>query len=510
MRLTFKLLALFVCLLVSSCTGNRLVEDSYDNQQIKVQGELKYHKQEGVWSYYYEDGTLKSQGAWKADYQDGPWVYYYPNGKKKQEGAYVSKHRHGLWQYYYDNGNLKSMGYYDDDRQDGLWHYWREDGNLFAVGQFADGIKHGLWQWFGEAQQLAETGVICDGVRVGRWLIAGKQQDRGIPAGTMLRQAMIDGRKYCGWFAGDEAQLLAVYHDRRPIACRDPRSDMTVYLHDSCVIEQSSEHTNVYRNGRLVSDNVVLEQQLQNMANFKQGLQQAVNGMQRREPLEKPAPSVEEIIISDAGEPELTPVVHIDSLWTRREEAKVPELVKRYNFFMPGDGEDRYSSGMQRERPMQEAWLGKPLPQTRFFTSTGGVIDLNDYRGNKSVCVVVMRGFAGQVCVYCSTQTRVLAERINDFKAQDNEVIIVYPGPAETIPMFYEAVNSVGGDAGNLKIVLDVNLNLVKALNITKDLASPSSLILDKSGKVVYGYKGRNMGDRPSAKELLRYVKRVP
>jgi peroxiredoxin len=213
--------------------------------------------------------------------------------------------------------------------------------------------------------------------------------------------------------------------------------------------------------------------------------------------------------VSKANEPELTPVVHIDSLWTKREEDKVPGLVKRYQRFMPGDDDDRYSSGIQKERPMQREWLDKALPQTRFFTSTGAVLDLNSFQGKKSVCVVVMRGFAGQVCVYCSTQTRVLAEQVEAFKNLDNEVIIVYPGPAETIPMFYKAVVSVGGDAKKLTIVLDVNLNLVIALNISKDLASPSSLILDKSGQVVYGYKGQNMGDRPSAKELLSYVKRI-
>ena len=66
-----------------------------------------------------------------------------------------------------------------------------------------------------------------------------------------------------------------------------------------------------------------------------------------------------------------------------------------------------------------------------------------------------------------------------------------------------KAVQSIGGDAQGLNIVLDVNLNLVKKLGILKDLSKPASLIIDKTGDVVYAYEGKNMGDRPSAKELI-------
>ena len=205
------------------------------------------------------------------------------------------------------------------------------------------------------------------------------------------------------------------------------------------------------------------------------------------------------------NKPALTPVVHIDSLWTKREEKKVGKLAKEYTSALPGEG-DYFG---ETKRKMQKEWLDKPLPQTRFFTADGSVVDLNTFKGDKSVTVIVMRGFAGQVCVYCSTQTRVLSEQIEKFKSLGNEVVIVYPGPAETIPMFIKAVKSVGGDASDLNIVLDVNLNLVKSLEILKDLSKPASLITDKQGKVIYAYVGKNMGDRPSTKELLSFVKQV-
>ena len=243
------------------------------------------------------------------------------------------------------------------------------------------------------------------------------------------------------------------------------------------------------------------------LINMRKHLLAAQNTMTKVPAEEKKSePSKPELIMSKANEPALTPVVHIASLWTKREEKKVGRLVSDYTSALPG--EDEYSAGYDK-RDMQEDWLHKPLPKTRFFTYTGNVIDLDSFKGKKSVTMIVMRGFAGQVCVYCSTQTRVIAEQIAKFQEHNNEVVIVYPGPAETIPMFMKAVKSVGGDASGLSIVLDVNLSLVKSLDVLKDLSKPCSLIINKSGDVIYGYVGKNMGDRPSVKELLMFVEQA-
>ncbi len=451
-----RLLAAFLIILLFGCSSEpRLVDDLYDNGQLKVSGVVEDGKQEGVWRYFYADGTLKSEGAWLHDYQDGAWVYYYPNGKRKQAGNYASKLRHGAWTYWYDNEQMYCEGVYDADRQDAVWTYYREDGTPFSIGSFAKGIKQGLWQWFDETGALKTKGIFYDGLRVGPWLENGQLVDKGVPAG--MQSVMLPQADGVSWGLLD-------------------RAGESVF---TCVLDTAHVP--------------------------------AVVQTKRPNPDKKAAKiieSKEELIISAPNEPALTPVVHIDSLWTKREEKKVGKLVSTYSFAMPGDDDDEYSVSSD-EREMQSDWLGKALPQTRFFQHSGDVVDLSDYVGKKSVTLIVMRGFAGQVCVYCSAQTRALAEQLEKFKQLNNEVIIVYPGPAETIPMFIKAVQSVGGNAEHMNIVLDVNLSLVKTLGIIKDLSKPTSIVVDKSGLVVYGYIGTNMGDRPSAKELLSVVKRA-
>jgi peroxiredoxin len=151
------------------------------------------------------------------------------------------------------------------------------------------------------------------------------------------------------------------------------------------------------------------------------------------------------------------------------------------------------------------------LPQERFITTGGKVLDLATFqKQGKQALLVILRGFAGQVCLYCSAQTRILTEMQPDFSAAETEIIFVYPGPASSIATFLEAVKSVGGDTSDLPhIVLDTNLKLVRSLDIGKELAKPTSILINKQGNVAYTYVGANMVDRPSGEFLLEQAKKL-
>lgn len=525
-------LLLILSLLIIGC-GNRLVNDVYESGQAKANGALKGGKQDGHWQYFYPDGTLKSEGAWLKDYQDGPWTYYYQNGKKKQEGSYQSKHRHGPWTYWYENGKIYCRGFYDNDRQAGVWLYFRESGSSFSLGTFNNaGLKHGVWQWYDNKAKSTDGGVFYNGERIGPWVIDGKAVDKGIPESMLLKEEQRGNTSYYALLedGGKEANKLLLSFTKQDGQVRssyDPIEQRYVRLDELghiSAIQEGESLTLWHKNGTLAYDFKHDQAYLDNgtpipdlaiaangpgktVVDLMDAVKSELPGMTKiPAAVVKTQESAPELVISKTNEPALTPVVHIDSLWTKREEKKVGRLVDLYTSSLPVRNE--YSDSFA-ERKMQGAWMGKALPQTRFFTYDGSIIDLDELKGKQSATVIVMRGFAGQVCVYCSTQTRVLAEQIKKFQELDNKVLIVYPGPAETIPMFMKAVKSVGGDAKGIDIVLDVNLGLVRALDVTKDLSKPCSIILDKSGKVIYGYAGKNMGDRPSVRELLMYVKKA-
>lgn len=154
--------------------------------------------------------------------------------------------------------------------------------------------------------------------------------------------------------------------------------------------------------------------------------------------------------------------------------------------------------------------LGKPLPQRRFIGPDGDVLDLDEFIGRKKVVLVIMRGFFGQVCLGCSTQTLGLAQAASRFEAKGAQPIIVYPGEASGVPAFLAAIRDLQKDfALPYPILLDVNLGAVKTFGIEGELARPTSLIIDEAGIVRYAYIGARPDDRPSSEALLAELDRI-
>ncbi|MBT3374140.1 MAG: redoxin family protein [Lentisphaerae bacterium] len=155
----------------------------------------------------------------------------------------------------------------------------------------------------------------------------------------------------------------------------------------------------------------------------------------------------------------------------------------------------------------QHPKVGQPFPYTRFVNGKGQVVDLATWTGKKNVLLVFMRGFPGYVCPTCTRHTAQLIERADELKERNAEVLLVYPGPTESIPQFVTSVSDLlkGSLTGELPvpILLDVDLAAVKAVGIESDLAWPASFIIGVDGLVKYGYIGKNYADRPTVDDVL-------
>ena len=124
------------------------------------------------------------------------------------------------------------------------------------------------------------------------------------------------------------------------------------------------------------------------------------------------------------------------AVWSSGDEAKAPLLLKTYTAGKDPLADDGYNwgdGGSKTGDPAARKLVGKMLPQTRFLSSTGSVIDL--LRLKKPVVVCVMRGFSGQVCIYCATQTAAIANSYTRCTDAGAEVVVIYPGPTEAVPV---------------------------------------------------------------------------
>ena len=159
-----------------------------------------------------------------------------------------------------------------------------------------------------------------------------------------------------------------------------------------------------------------------------------------------------------------------------------------------------------------EIALGSKLPKTRFIQENGQILDIKNLEEKKNILLVVMRGFDGIVCPYCTQQASELIQNIETIKSHDTELLLVYPGPEARIADFVKAVNVKLKPKGldmKVPLLMDVNLEAVKAMGIQGKLAKPSTLILNRKGEVVYKFIGKDFKDRPETTAVLDELKKL-
>jgi antitoxin component YwqK of YwqJK toxin-antitoxin module/peroxiredoxin len=483
--------------LLAACGGPRVVNDEWAPGVPKRQGQTVAGKQQGEWRYFYSDGARQAAGAWAGDFQDGTWRWWYANGQLQQEGTYRAhtadgrlldgrRHsagiREGLWRFWNEDGTLASEGRYVDDRQEGAWAYYGKGagsaakrfgalaeapsplptGPRFASGTFTAGVKDQAWTWWhpGGTQQR-QAGSFRLGLKVGAWTtwnpdgtvkLREEYTQPGVPAVAKAEPPPTP-----------RPAPVAAPEPAAPVAAPEPVARPAEPVPAPPVVVKAAEP---------------------------------------------------ELTIPPADEPALSPSPVQPAVWTTGQEANAAALVRRYTTgetaLMVGYDDGSFGGTSTDDRQKRDL-LGKPLPATRFLAADGRVVDLKERSAKRPAVLVFLRGFSGQVCLYCAAQTSALSNAMPRFSDQGIDVFLVYPGPVDAVPAFIQAVKSLRKEPPPMPVFLDVSLLAVRALGIEDNLAKPTSVIIDPSGQVRWAYVGKTIADRPSVSDLLReaakYVK---
>jgi peroxiredoxin len=533
-------LPLILALVLLAGCGVSVRHETWPGGAPKQHGKLEDGQQAGTWTYWYQSGKRQAEGEWRHDRQDGDWTWWYEDGTPKQSGRYAAALRTGTWSYWYPNGQLYCRGDYRDDHQVGPWAYFHPSGKRAAIGVFADGAKALGWRWWREDGSAQEQGAYFAGRKVGPWTawgVDGKAQttDQGCPPGAGCYREPATGEPVRRWIAHFDTGVADPWFGDVALAFDDqgllsgaasvdagaPGSDASerfvAYRPDGAITAAyDGPPVRIRRRDQAADARAwslwTADGERDEAPASAAAARAALLALHARPAEQKPVKVAEakrDLALPAKDRVALTPMAVLPiSFWTKHEEATAGQLIQRYiTGRQPQSGAAAY--GSDEGRPQRRDLQGKPLAITRLLSSTGDVIDLDDFKGKKNVVLVVLRGFAGQVCVYCATQTAALAKSIDRFHAVDAEVVLVYPGAAESAPVFLEAVRSLGVDQPAIPIGLDVDLQLVRALRISHQLAKPTSLIIDKQGNVRYAYVGEDRGDRPSVDDLLRQLQKL-
>lgn len=543
--------------------------ETWSSGMPKSRGRLFDGQQTGDWVYYYESGKPRAKGQYAGDRQTGPWTYYYENQVVERMGAFDDKGlRTGEWTMQYPDQTPQARGSYVADFEDGPWQFFAADGTLERQGQYDAGRLSGQWEYFQKGGKPRAAGVYHQGQRIGVWQVADEQgnareQDFGGKAGVQIvREWWPSGAlRRVGVVAnGAAAGRWTTWHDngRLRFCCT------LVGATPAGVFEARDEAGNIVAQGRFV-DGMVATGGVAAAAEGTRALAAGALPAATDVPPWSADPALralaaESRLACHVGEataaadpvavankpkpPAATPepatpaaaaaakdaatvaVAKIDAEPARVPAQMQPDLtvsqrqeMKSYvdqyeNGSRPGDPGsllDKYRVTPNSPRPAgageRKEWIGRPLPFTSMRCVDGADVDLAQFRGQKRVMIVVLRGFLGEVCTYCIAQTKALSQAREKLQRLGVEVLVIYPGPRENQQAFEQAYKQVFGEgAPPYRVFYDPDLSLVAQLDIAAELASPSTLVVSRDGVIEYFYKGEHKADRPATRKLIELI----
>ena len=540
----------------------------WPNGLPKTRGALLGEKQSGEWMLSYESGRPLAKGTYKNDRQVGAWVFYHENGTEKRSGFYDDNGlRTGEWTYTYEDSTPQSKGSYFGDFEDGLWTFYGTDGAVQREGQFDAGKQSGLWRFYYAGGKPRAEGVYYRGSRIGSWQVwdesgASRIQEFGSKAGVQVVRQVWPGsttvqrvgvmengkpsgrwtsyhpngklRLCCGMASGAPNGVFEA-RDATGAVMAQGRFEAGVVVSGVCV---GNGQSRVLATGALPSppaDVAVWADVVDggNGAAFESASPEsqvalfvrehqsdvgdtpyvAVVLSETEQAVPAPAPVAAEIVAALDNENMREPAAAQPQL-SVADRKKMDKVIDRYengerasnatgDIYAATPGGPRPTTGTGR-RPNLE---NKPMPFDILKGVDGQDVNLKDYIGKQRVMVVVLRGFLGEVCMYCVAQTKALAKARSKLEAANVEVLVIYPGARENEESFRQLYEEEFGEGPPpYRVFYDQDLELVTKLGIQGDLASPTTIIIDEQGIVQYAYVGEHRADRPATNTLIKLI----
>jgi len=152
--------------------------------------------------------------------------------------------------------------------------------------------------------------------------------------------------------------------------------------------------------------------------------------------------------------------------------------------------------------------VGDTAPDFRLKTLDGQSVRLGDLTARSDVVLVVLRGWPGYTCPFCTRQAHDFVDNADKLKAAGVQVVMVYPGPADDLIAHATDFLQDKDWPNDFLFVLDPDYSFTKAYGLRwdapKETAYPSTFIIGMDGKVIFAHVSKQHGDRVSADTVLK------
>ncbi len=152
--------------------------------------------------------------------------------------------------------------------------------------------------------------------------------------------------------------------------------------------------------------------------------------------------------------------------------------------------------------------IGQKAPDFSLTTPDGQSLSLSTYIHRGPVVLVVLRGYPGYQCPFCTKQVHDFIEHAGKFAAMDTEILLVYPGPPANLDQHAkEALAQQNPLPENVRLVTDPDYKFTNQYGLRWDApgetAYPTTFLIDRHGVIFYRKISHAHGDRTSAADVL-------
>jgi peroxiredoxin len=157
--------------------------------------------------------------------------------------------------------------------------------------------------------------------------------------------------------------------------------------------------------------------------------------------------------------------------------------------------------------------VGAKVADFNLTSLEGKQFSLQGELGRGPVVLVVLRGWPGYQCPFCTRQFGDFLNHAGDFAKLNATLVFIYPGPAEGLREHAAEFQANRPMPPNFRFATDPELRWVSAHGLrwdAKDETSfPSTFITDRRGEIRFSSISKVHGARPATQQLLDVVKEL-
>jgi peroxiredoxin len=157
--------------------------------------------------------------------------------------------------------------------------------------------------------------------------------------------------------------------------------------------------------------------------------------------------------------------------------------------------------------------VGQKAPAFSLATPDGHVLSLSSYTREGTVVLVVLRGYPGYQCPYCTKQVHDFVENAGKFATAGTQVLLVYPGPpADLNQRAKEFLAMQNPLPANVHLVTDPDYKFTNQYGLRWDAphetAYPTTFLINRHDIIFFRKISHSHGDRTTATDILTQLQK--